>query len=152
MSISASHLRGRGVAGQINDTRVEMQQLVESERLEQLHVARADIDDLDTVLVSVLLEAQADAYLARDGKQQSSLQVMRYIGSRTFYQAGTEWQDSIYDPAKHKQVQDVEVGSDEYFKLLKEDARLAKYLALGDVVVPVKGQWYRFVQKQQKKS
>lgn len=102
-------------------------------------------------------EAAADEALKkeRDGsgeKDQSSLQVIRYIGNRTFYQSGSEWQDSVYDAKKHTKVQDVEVGSAEYFKLLDQDGRLAKYLALGDVVVPVQGQWYRFVQKPQKKA
>lgn len=99
-------------------------------------------------------EAAADEAVKRErsGKDQSSLQVIRYIGNRTFYQSGSEWQDSVYDAEKHKDVKDVEIGSAEYFKLLDQEPRLAKYLALGDVVVPVQKQWYRFVQKPAKKA
>ena len=99
-------------------------------------------------------EAAADEAVKRErrGADKSSLQVIRYIGNRTFYQSGSEWQDSVYDAEKHKDIKDVEVGSAEYFKLLDQEPRLAKYLALGDVVVPVKKQWYRFVQKPAKKA
>ncbi|MDA1017255.1 MAG: VIT and VWA domain-containing protein [Planctomycetota bacterium] len=90
---------------------------------------------------------QLESELKKAGIEGSSLGVVRYIGSKTFYKRGDEWQDSVYDKAKDK-VTDVEIGSDDYFKLLKEDGRVAKYLALGDVVVKVKSKWYHFVTKK----
>jgi Ca-activated chloride channel family protein len=86
----------------------------------------------------------ADEALGKDGngKMKSSLTVLRYIGSRTFYKGGATWYDSTYDAAKHKDLTKVAVGSKPYFDLLAADGSIAKYLALGDVVLPVKGKWY----------
>jgi Ca-activated chloride channel family protein len=90
---------------------------------------------------------QADEVLQREGRKESSLNQMRYIASRTFYKSGRTWYEGTYDPKKDKNLQNVKVRSDEYFKLLNDDTRVAQYLALGDVVVNVKGQWYRFVEE-----
>lgn len=86
---------------------------------------------------------EADRVLQEQGKDGSSLAQLRYIGNRTFYKSGAEWFESEYDAQKVKNVRNVKLRSDEYFKLLKEDARVAKYLALGNVVLNVKGNWYR---------
>ena len=88
-------------------------------------------------------EAADHAYRI-SGKSDSSLTALRYVGSKTFYKRGSEWHDSAYKPAKDKDVKTVEIGSDEYFKLLKQDGRIAKFFALGDVVVQVGKSWYRF--------
>jgi len=77
------------------------------------------------------------------GKKRSSLEAIRYIGSRTFYKRGKQWEEGTFDPSKDKSVKTIEIGSDEYLKLLKDDPRLAKYLALGDVLLKVKKTWYR---------
>jgi Ca-activated chloride channel family protein len=90
------------------------------------------------------LDEAAEALMNEAGRRGSSLEAVRYIGSRTFYKRGKEWQESVYNPAKHKQVRTVEIGSDAYFKLLKRDARIAKFLALGDVVIQLDKTWYRF--------
>ncbi len=94
---------------------------------------------------------EAERQLRASGKDGSSLAAIRYIGTRTFYKQGSQWIDGRYDTAEKKTLQQIEVGSDEYFKLLAADPRLAKYLALGDVLLEVKGQWYQ-VQTQRKKS
>lgn len=92
---------------------------------------------------------QLDAELKKAGVTGSSLEVVRYIGSKTFYKRGNEWQDSVYDATKLKdKVTEVVVGSDEYFELLQKDGRVAKFLALGDLVVKVKSKWYRIVAKK----
>jgi len=93
---------------------------------------------------------QLELAFRRDGKKGSSLAVIRYIGSRTFYKRGKGWQDSVFDPEKHKNIKTIEIGSDDYFKLIKQDGRIAKYLALGDVVVKVKKTWYRFENRRKK--
>jgi Ca-activated chloride channel family protein len=88
---------------------------------------------------------QADAVLAREGRKGSALQQMRYVASRTFYNAGNTWYEGTYEPTKHeKQVQRIKLRSKEYFKLIEDDSRAAQYLALGNVVVNLKGQWYQF--------
>ncbi len=89
---------------------------------------------------------QAEKALNASGKDGSALGAIRYIGARTFYKAGDDWYDSRYDGdqvAKDK-IHHVKVRSDEYFSLLAQDARLAQYLALGNVVVQVGRDWYRF--------
>ncbi len=96
---------------------------------------------------------QAQLEYERQGKTGSVLQAVRYIGSKTFYQRGVEWQESAFDSGKIKNVQTVTIGSDEYVKLLLANSATAKYLALGDVVMKIKGQWYRFEdQKSAKKK
>ena len=95
-------------------------------------------------------DEQLELAFRRDGKKGSPLAVIRYIGSRTFYKRGKEWQESVFDPATHKKIKTIEVGSDDYFELIKQDSRIAKYLALGDVVVQVKKTWYRFENRRKK--
>ena len=96
---------------------------------------------------------QSDAFYARDGalkKENASLNVLRYVGSRTFYKSGESWHESGYAPQTVKNLKTVHVGSDEYIKLLLGDERIAKYLALGDVVLKVKGPWYRCLPRKKK--
>ncbi|MBW3542010.1 MAG: VIT and VWA domain-containing protein [Planctomycetes bacterium] len=81
--------------------------------------------------------------LRKQGREASALTVVRYIGARTFYQRNGVWYDSRLDAEKQKDLTTVKLGSTEYFDLLEQDERLAKYLALGDVVLEVKGRWYR---------
>ena len=93
----------------------------------------------------------ADEYLKRAGKGGSSLTRIRYIGSRTLYKRGTTWVDGEYESdkkTKPEKVTTVEIGSTKYFELLSKNTRVAKYLALGDVILPIKGQWYFFVPKK----
>jgi len=88
-------------------------------------------------------DAQAEKQLKRFGRSESSLSAVRYVGSRTFYRQNNIWQESLFDPQKHKKLKVVKVGSDAYFKLLKKDARLAKFFALDNVVLSVNGKWVR---------
>ncbi len=89
---------------------------------------------------------RADKYLKKHGDGQSSLTAIRYIGARTFYRSGGVWYDSQYDAGKMKEtpIKSIKVRSKEYFELLGKHARVAKYLALGEVVLKVDGKWYRF--------
>jgi Ca-activated chloride channel family protein len=92
------------------------------------------------------LDAAVEEQLAlsqKGGKKRSSLEAIRYIGSRTFYKRGKQWEEGTFDPSKDKTIKTIEIGSDEYLKLLNDDPRLAKYLALGDVLLKVKKTWYR---------
>ncbi len=88
---------------------------------------------------------QAEMALKAAGKDGSALSAIRYIGARTFYKSGNDWYDSRYDSEKvaEKDIKRIKVRSDEYFKLLGQDVRLAQYLALGNVVVQIGRDWYR---------
>jgi Ca-activated chloride channel homolog len=92
------------------------------------------------------LDSFADDELAQMGNKDrtSTLQALRYIGTLTFYNTGDVWYDSRYDAQKDKIEKTIKIGSDEYIDLLLKDGTLAKYLALGDVVLKVKDTWYRF--------
>ncbi|MDF1746023.1 MAG: VIT and VWA domain-containing protein [Gimesia sp.] len=91
---------------------------------------------------------QAEREMKKIGKKGSALQSIRYIGNRTFYKSkGIFWNESLYDPSQHKDLKTVEVGSREYFDLLKQDQRLAKYLSLGNVILQVGPQWYQIEEK-----
>lgn len=94
---------------------------------------------------------QAEREMKKVGKKGSALQSIRYIGNRTFYKSkGIFWNESLYDPQKHKDLKTIEVGSKDYFKLLDQDQRLAKYLSLGNVILQVDQRWYQI--KEQSKS
>jgi Ca-activated chloride channel family protein len=86
----------------------------------------------------------ADEAYRRKGGSGHAMNVMRYIGSKTFYMSEGTWYDGSFDPDKHKEVKTVKVNSDEYFALLGDKPGLAKYMALTKVVVQFEGTWYRF--------
>lgn len=79
--------------------------------------------------------------------QTQGLAAMRYVGNRTFYNAGGRWYDSRFDETQASKVQNVTVGSTEYINLLNSSPSLAKYMSQGDVVVEHQGNWYRFQPK-----
>lgn len=81
------------------------------------------------------------------GGRKSAMKAIRYIGSRTFYPLDGIWYDSEFDPKKHKAEQTIKVSSKEYFELLKKAPHIAKYLALGNVMVKVRSKWYRIQTK-----
>ena len=78
---------------------------------------------------------------AAEEQTKAALQAVRYIGERTFYNRGGQWQESLFDPTEDHAGRQVAIGSAEYLDLLKQDARLAKVFALGQVVVSVNGEW-----------
>ena len=89
----------------------------------------------------------AESYLNEDnrdgnaGKKRSSLQTLRYIGTKTFYKSGDAWYEGAYFDKK-REVKKVEVGSKEYFELLAKNRGSAKYFALGDVILRLGKTWY----------
>jgi Ca-activated chloride channel family protein len=68
---------------------------------------------------------------------QENEQVMRYIGSRTFYRDGEKWVDSRYK--KELQTTMVKAFSKEYFELVAAHPDLGKCFALGTKVIVVIG-------------
>ncbi len=90
------------------------------------------------------LDSYADDLLARDGKgEKSRLQALRYIGTRTFYKSGDVWYDSQYKAGQTKITHTIKIGSDDYIQLLLKDGQLAKYFALGNVILKIKDNWCR---------
>ncbi len=87
---------------------------------------------------------QANQALRQEGKSGEALSQIRYVGNRTFYNSNNVWIDSRFEVAEKKNIQQVDVGSKEYFKLLKEDPSLARSMAQGNVVVQSRGRWLQF--------
>lgn len=78
--------------------------------------------------------------IAATKRDTDALRAVRYVGDRTFFNRGGQWQESTFAPAAKPQ-RVVAVGSKDYVDLLHRDAKLAKYFALGNVVVNVSGEW-----------
>jgi Ca-activated chloride channel family protein len=73
---------------------------------------------------------------APEGRQR----VVAVAGDKTFYLMAGVWTDSVYDEKSGKPVE-VEAFSEEYFRLLKENPALARYLSVGtEVLVVLSGQ------------
>ena len=88
---------------------------------------------------------QVEFALEKEGiKKQQAIAAVRYVGSRCFYCANNRWYDSQFDNTKQSMLQNVEIGSAEYVKLIGENPKLVKYMAQGESVVEIKGQWYQF--------
>ena len=73
-------------------------------------------------------------------------EMIRKVGSKTFYLSGGVWYDSKYK----KDMNEVKVTylSDEYFELLNKHEGAAKYFAIAaEVVVVIEGKAYRIVEE-----
>ncbi len=93
---------------------------------------------VDAVAASEEMRSYAKA---ENTTQVRSLEV-RYIGDKTFYLRDGYWEDSGYDeqvPARHYRF-----GSEAYFRLVANQPRLGRYLALGkNVLIAHGGEQYR---------
>ena len=66
---------------------------------------------------------------------------VQQVKNKTFHQRGNVWVDSAHKP--ETKTKKIEFGSDSYFKLLKKEPELTKYLAIGkQVIVCYKGTCY----------
>ncbi len=74
---------------------------------------------------------------------------VRHIGNRTFIFRNNQWEQSDYDQRQKLQV--VQVGSEEFWRLLRSQPKLAPLLAQGNVVLRINKQWYQFVLPSQDK-
>lgn len=74
-------------------------------------------------------------------RNRDALQAVRYIGDRTFYNRAGQWQESTFKPENDKPQRQVGIGSKDYIDLLDREANLAKFFALGNVVINVNGEW-----------
>ncbi len=79
---------------------------------------------------------------------REAAQVVRHVGSKTFFLREGVWTDAEFDPARMTPVQ-VQFGSDAYFDLLASRPEWGPYLALGEQVVFVaEGTAYEVVLKE----
>jgi Ca-activated chloride channel family protein len=87
---------------------------------------------------------QANASIAVDGKDDSAKQVLvqnsnisQFVGNKNFQNQNNVWVDSeSLNDSKLPEVS-VKFGSDEYFALIKREAGLAQFFALGQQVIVV---------------
>ncbi len=68
-------------------------------------------------------------------KDEKLAQRIQNVASRAFYQIGPVWTDATYDAKKQKEVVKVRLYSPAYFALVRRNASLAKWAALGDQVL-----------------
>jgi Ca-activated chloride channel family protein len=69
---------------------------------------------------------------------------VRIAGTKTFYLCDGNWTDSEFKAGMTLPETVVKFGSDEYFTLLKQKPRLAKFFSLGErVIVVFEGRIYR---------
>jgi Ca-activated chloride channel family protein len=108
-------------------------------------LGRGGAGDFDAAADAALELGEESSATSPDAAgKPASLTVMRYIGTKTFYKSGESWFESDFQRDKHKVAKTIQVGSDEYVDLLLKHAGLAKFLALGDLVIQIDGTWYRF--------
>ncbi len=100
---------------------------------------------------ALALDEAAEAEFQSGGRNESGLTQMRYIGTDTFYCSKGTWYQSSFDAKKAKDIKKIEVGSKEYLELLLKKEGLAKFLALGEVVLEIDGEWVQFVEPAKKK-
>lgn len=88
---------------------------------------------------------QVEFALQKEGvNKQQAIAAVRYVGNRCFYNSNNRWYDSQFDVTKQQMLKNVEIGSADYVKLINENPKLVKYMAQGESVVELKGQWYQF--------
>ena len=97
-------------------------------------------------------QAIVESKIARERQESTQLEsidkkkqnLIRQTGDKTFYQIDGVWTDSEFKPESSLPETTVVFGSDEYFALIKQHAKLASYFALGErVVVVFEGRVYR---------
>jgi Ca-activated chloride channel family protein len=84
----------------------------------------------------------------KEGRGVQAQAALRYVGARCFYNSQEVWYDSRFDETKRAQVQNVEIGSAEYLSLLADNPDAAKFMAQGEVVLELKGNWYQFTSRK----
>lgn len=84
----------------------------------------------------------ADKVQVADAENKSA--AINRIGGKTFYLSNNVWNDSEYKPDAKLPMVKLKFASDEYYKLLKDEPRLADFLAQGvNVTVVWNGKVYQ---------
>ena len=77
---------------------------------------------------------------------ESYLTSVRTIGDKTFQLKGEEWIDTQFQESSTLPKIEVQFGSEEFFKLIAKEPKLADFFSLGKkVLVVYKGKLYKVV-------
>ena len=108
-----------------------------------------DSSSVETGLEAVRRSKMLSAYKASSHVEDSTAQngETRTAGNKVFYLKDGVWTDASYDSTRYPQPESVGFGSKLYFSLIDADLALAKYFAVGKLVIVVqKGHCYKIVQ------
>jgi len=96
----------------------------------------------NAVEASKKLQAMKQSEILVEAESRAPSTKIKRVLSKTFYLKDGFWVDSEY--TEKTKTQDIEYGSDDYFKLLIDNPKLSKYFAIGpQVIVCYKGKCYR---------
>jgi Ca-activated chloride channel family protein len=84
-----------------------------------------------------------DGQSPRFQSQEYSMNRIRYVGARTFYNSNGTWYDSRFQQPAARQLKQVKIASKDFNDLLTKNPKNAQYLALGNVVANIDGSWYQ---------
>jgi hypothetical protein len=97
----------------------------------------------DAVVRSKKVAEMKSMVIAHDEADKDS--AIKSAGDKTFYLRDGFWTDSTFDPRGMK-PQVITFGSTEYFNLVRNNAGISKYLAIGkQVILVLKGHSYKIV-------
>lgn len=66
---------------------------------------------------------------------EKQAQQIQYANNRAFYQRGSQWEDSKYDPKKQTELVKIKLYSDAYFALVRRSSAWAKWASVGENVI-----------------
>lgn len=66
---------------------------------------------------------------------EKQAQQIQYANNRAFYQRGSQWEDSKYDPKKQTELVKIKLYSDAYFALVRRSGAWAKWASVGENVI-----------------
>jgi Ca-activated chloride channel family protein len=99
------------------------------------------VSGAEAIQQSKMARAQQEVVVVKD---EASASVVRRVSGKTFYLVEEVWTDAEFKPESHLPETVLVFGSDDYFALLKQHAKLGSYFALGQrVVVLFDGRVYR---------
>ena len=92
-----------------------------------------EIQNLSNAYNSVQVEQGKSRMVYRDveGEEKNLATQVTNVQGRAVYQKGDKWLDYNFSQSKDEDVQKIQFGSDEYFKLLNNEPETAQFLALG---------------------
>ncbi len=84
----------------------------------------------------------------KTGRKVASAPIQQ-VGGVTFFNRQGTWYDNRF-PGGKTSVKQVRIGSPEFFQLLRRKPKLARILALGNVVLQIDGVWYHVLPSREK--
>jgi hypothetical protein len=113
----------------------------EAKATEQLDaLGRLQVGAAPVAMSRDLKKAREGAEALRD-KDRFDATASRRVRGKTFHLVGDTWVDGALTPELRSRARTVVAYSDEYFALLREHRDLAAWLAIGEKVIVVMGEW-----------